>query len=287
MSKDEYPETYLLPNANGGWDEVSLTDERLEGARGALRQLKIRLRVTQIPLADHFAHSAYAHVGVSRSFFQLTKKTFRGLMRHADRWKFLEYLLFHAKPDPKVGLIPVPQRLLAAIERKKVNHYKALLFLLRFQRDVMSPDTFQFCEGWDWQGHQCRMVTKLVWPPHYAEALRKEKEQGKKEVFFCGGHKWSQRKAREMLNRKRKAQEVQDAQWISASAKEVIEYMNNSDVRPFAAVVRKNYAAAAAAAKKLTPQQCKRELLILEAIKKNRSPTTDPLGAKRRRAFGR
>lgn len=202
-------------------------------------------------------------------------------MRHADRWKFLEYLLFHAKPDPQLGLIPVPQSLLAALENKKANHYKALPFLLRFQRDVMSPDTFQFCEGWDWQGRQCRMVTKLVWPPHYAEALRKEKEAGTKEVFFCGGDKWSQRKAREMLNRKRKAQEVRDSHWISASAKEVIEYMNNSDARPFTAIVRKNYAAAVAAARKLSCQECKRELPILEAIKKDPKPNYGPSRSKK------
>jgi hypothetical protein len=281
VSEEAVPDTYLVPNANGGWDEVTWPDKRLEGLGGALRQLKTKLSVTQIPLSEHFAHSAYAHVGVSRSFFQLTKKTFRGLMRHADRWKFLEYLLFHAERDPRLGLIPVPQRLLAAIESKKVNHYKALPFLLRFQRDVMSPDTFQFGEGWDWQSGQCRMVTKFILPPHYAEALQKEKEAGKKEVFFCGGDKWSQRKAREMLNRKRKAQEIRDSQWISASAKEVIEYMNNSDARPFTAIVRKNYAAAVAAAKKLSTQQCKRELPILEAIKKDPKPNYGPSRSKK------
>lgn len=278
---DEAPDTYLVPNADGGWDEVSWPEKRLEGLGGVLRQLKVRLRVTQIPLSEHFTHSAYAHVAVSRYFFQLTKKTFRGLMRNADRWKFLEYLLFHAERDPRLGLIPIPQTLLAAIERKKANHYKALSFLLRFQRDVMSPDTFQFGEGWDWQGHQCRMVTKLVWPPHYAEALQKEKEQGTKEVFFCGGDKWSQRKAREMLNRKRKEQEVQDGQWISASAKEVIEYMNNSDARPFTAIVRKNYAAAVAAAKALPPNERQRELLILEDVRKDPKPYYGPSRSKK------
>jgi hypothetical protein len=281
MSEEENPDTYLVPNADGGWDEVSWPDERLEGLRGALRQLKTKLSVTQIPLSEHFAHSAYAHVGVSRSFFQLTKKTFRGLMRHADRWKFLEYLLFHARPDRKLGLIPVPQKLLAALENKKANHYKALPFLLRFQRDVMSPDTFQFGKGWDWQGHQCRMVTKFILPSPYADALQKEKEAGTKEVFFCGGDKWSQRKAREMLNRKRKAQEVRDSQWISASAKEVIEYMNNSDARPFTAIVRKNYAAAVAAARKLSSKQWKRELPILEAIKKDPKPNYGPSRSKK------
>jgi len=278
---DEAPDTYLVPNADGGWDEVSWPEKRLEGLGGALRQLKVRLSVTQIPLSEHFAHTAYAHVGVSRSFFQLTKKTFRGLMRHADRWKFLEYLLFHARPDPKLGLIPVPQTLLVAIENEKLNHYKSLPFLLRFQRDVMSPDTFQFGEGWDWQSGQCRMVTKFILPPHYAEALQKEKEAGKKEVFFCGGDKWSQRKAREMLNRKRKAQEVRDSQWISASAKEVIDYMHSRDLRLFTAIVRKNYAAAVAAAKKLSPKQWKRELPILEAINKDPKPYYAPSQSKK------
>jgi hypothetical protein len=281
MSEDEVPETYHLPNADGGWDEVAYPDKRLGELGNALRQLKIRLKVTQVPLRDHFKHKAYTHVGVSREFYQLTRKTYRGLHHNAARWQLLEYLLFQAIPDPRLGLLPIPQRLLAAIENKKINHYKGETFLLRFQRDVMSPATFAYSEGWNHKNSQCRMVTKFILPPHYAEALRREKEQGKKEVFFCGGHKWSQHKAREMVKRKRREQEVRDAQWISPSAKEVIDYMNNSDPRPFKAIVRTNYAAAVAAAKQLPPDKRERELLILEAIRKDSKPHYGPSRSKR------
>lgn len=282
MSAEETPDIYLVPNADGGWDEVTREDPRLSKLRYIQRKhLNIDLGITQTPLKDQFSHKAYEHAGVSREFYQLTRKTFRGLHHNPARWQFLEYLLFHARPDPRVGLIPIPQTLLAAIENKKINHYRAETFLLRFQRDVMSPDTFAYSEGWDHKNNQCRMVTKFILPPDYAEALQKEKAQGRKEVFFCGGDKWSQRKARELLNRRRREQEIRDAQWISASAKEVIDYMNTRDLRPFTAIVRKNYAAAVAAAKELPSDKRQRELLILEAIKKDPKPYYGPSRSKK------
>jgi hypothetical protein len=277
-------DTYEVLNKDGNWEEVTFPDPRLKEVRNALRMLKIsakRIGVEQIPLHEQFAEKAYAPVGVSRKFFQLTRKTFIGLRHNPAHWQLMEYLLFLATPDEKLGLIPLPRNLLAAMENREVNHYKALPFLLRFQRDVMSPDTFAFSEGWDWKAQQCRMVTKFVLPAHYAEALEKEKFDDKKEVFFCGGHKWSQRKAQEVRAKQWRKMEARDWQWISPSAKEVIEYMNNSDPRPFKDILRRNYAAAVTATRRLAPQKRKREMRILQAIKKEPQPRYAPSRSKR------
>jgi hypothetical protein len=271
-SGEPFPtDTYEVLDADGNWQEVTWKDPRLQNVR---RLLGTKLTISKGKVRKQFHQKAYDAVGVTREFFNETKRTFRGLGDHPALWQLMEYLCFLAHPDKKTGLLPIPQSLLAKLENKFVNHYKGEVLLKLFQRRVMTPETFQFS---DWEKGRCRQVTKFELPAHYKKALEKQKNSGKSEVFFCGGQKYSARAVREMAQRKKLKQQLADSARMSASSKEIADYMNNSNPKPFRAIIRRNYQDALAVAKAITDRKKRQDaLLVLEAIKKDPQPYYGP-----------
>jgi hypothetical protein len=264
-------DTYEVLDENGNWEEVVWTDPRLKNVR---RLLGTKLTIPKGKVRKQFHQKAYDAVGVTREFLNDTKRTFRGLGDHPALWQLMEYLCFLARPDRKTGLLPIPQSLLANLESKSVNHYKGEVLLKLFQRRVMTPETFQYS---DWEKGRCRQVTRFELPAHYKEALESQKNGGKKEVFFCGGHKYSARMVREMAQRKRLKQQLADSARMSASTKEIADYMNNSNPKPFRAIIRRNYQDALAVAEAIKDRKKRQDaLLVLEAIKKDAQPYYGP-----------
>jgi hypothetical protein len=272
-------DTYEVLDKDGNWEEVTFPDPRLKEVRNALRMLKIsakRIGVEQIPLHKQFAHKAYEPVGVSREFFQLTRKTFRGLHHSPARWQLMEYILFHARPDKSTGKIPLPQALLARMEgakvkNKKAKDYSATPLLWWFQNCVMTPQTFQFSEAKPTR-KLCRQITKLVFPDFYEEAWKKQLAEGKPEVFFCGGEKYSKPKVEAWRKAKRQQLKVsQESLVVSPTTRTILDYLNNSDPEPFQQILRDNYAHAVKKAQSLE-ENVERELPILKAIRSAPQP---------------
>jgi len=258
----------------------------LKGLRGDVRSyLKTSLVITnKVALRNQFARKAYTPVGVSREFYQLTRKTFRGLYHNPARWQLLEYILFHAVPDERTGHLPITQTTLARIEGAKIRggkarNYSAIPLLWWFQNQVMTPDTFQWSEAKKSASKatsKCRQITKFVLPPEYEAAWRKQRAEDKREVFFCGGLKWS-KPAHEAwkLKRRQDKHEEEKTLVISESARNILDYLNHSNPRPFQQILRSNYAHAVEKAKSLevdADHKIERELRILEEIRRSPQP---------------
>jgi hypothetical protein len=268
---------YHVPDADGNWEEVTWRDPRLEEVRYIRREyLSTKLDIESRSPHKDFSRKAYEPVGVSREFFQLTKKTFRGLHHSPARWQLMEFILFHARPDKSTGKIPLPQALLARMEgakvkNKKAKDYSATPLLWWFQNCVMTPQTFQFSEAKPAKD-QCRQITKLIFPDFYEAAWKRQLAEGKPEVFFCGGEKYSKPKVEAWRKAKREQLKVsQKALVVSPTPRTILDYLNKSDPEPFQQILRNNYAHAVKKAQSLE-ENVERELPILKAIRSNPQP---------------
>jgi hypothetical protein len=267
---------YHVPD-DDNWEEVTWIDPRLEGVRYVRREyLSTGLVIDSLSPHKDFSRKAYEPVGVSRELFQLTKKTFRGLHHSPARWQLMEYILFHAKPDKRTGQIPLPQALLARMEgakvkNKKAKDYSATPLLWWFQNCVMTPETFQFSEAKPAR-KLCRQITKFELPDFYEAAWKKQRAEGKQEVFFCGGQKYSKPKVKAWREGKREQLKVsQKLLVVSPTTRIVLDYLNNSDPKPFQQILRSNYDHAVEKARSLG-ENVERELRILENIRRNPQP---------------
>ena len=137
---------------------------------------------------------------VSKQFRLLVSEHYPGIRKNPAYWGLFEYLLFGCKYDKHSGRLLITQKTLAKIENKEArlnnNEYIAQDLLAVFQRDVMTPDTFQWSK-WKHSSAICRQVTLCKFTYEF-DLLRIQEQQKvwhhKGRVYFRDGSKFSRAK---------------------------------------------------------------------------------------------
>jgi hypothetical protein len=178
---------------------------------------------------------------VSLEFRNLIKANFPGLGKNIHYWKFMRCLIFGKKDE---GRPIISQRCVAKAEDKldiyeNSNNYNASKFLLKFQAEVMSEETFSW-SNWSFKDGEAR-VAMVEFPQEVKDAIESEtyKIMSETRVYFDTGNKFSdklQKISRELLRK----EAYTYFNFSSPEAKELLEYMNNVPVHSFSKVVAAN-----------------------------------------------
>lgn len=167
-----------------------------------------------------------ARITVSASFRLLVARLYPGLAKNSAYWRFFGYLLFGTFFDQDTRRLIIDQGLLAECEQKPLTHYCGVDFLMSFQREVMSPETFQ------WTGHRegkCRQVSLCIWRPEMELALQEELQKlhhAQGRVYFDDGRLYSRAKQR-AARREQKCEAVAQSSGAPPEVSEVLNYMNS------------------------------------------------------------
>lgn len=230
---------------------------------------------------------------VSASFRALVAELHPGLGANRAYWQFFGYLLFGTFFDRDTKLLVIGQRLLAKMEEKPVNHYRAVDFLEAFRRDVLSAETFEWT-AWaankDSRG-KCRQVKKLILHPRLKEAYEAELlkvHHSAGRVYFVDGTVFS--RAKQAATRKEYLRGAVEAlKRIDCDlAGRVLDYFNKLPPHRFTKLIKKNLAGALAVANSLDDRRVRdMELRILQGIADNPQPFYAPSTKERTvRIFG-
>lgn len=180
---------------------------------------------------------------VSLQFRNLIKVSFPGLGKNLSYWRFMRHLMFGRK-DEKTGRPMISQRCVAKAEDKlnileKSTNYNAEKFLLKFQLEVMSVETFSWSD-WSFKDGEAR-IAMVEFPQEIKDAIESEayKIMLEDRVYFDTGNKFSdklQKIDRELI----KKEAYTYFNFSSPEAKELLEYMNSIPVHSFSKVVDAN-----------------------------------------------
>ena len=83
------------------------------------------------------------------------------------------YLLFGCQFDEHNGRLMLWKEILAEVTGEDCNNFPAITFLKDFQRNVMSPATFDWSECNPFRS-KCRHLTVCIWPEPVQAALPDE-----------------------------------------------------------------------------------------------------------------
>ena len=187
---------------------------------------------------------------------KLTTKWFRrfiellypGLNKDIAYWRFMRYLIFGPK-DPKTGYPIIDVFHVAKAENlvyyfKKSHRYSAEKFLFRFQRDVMSKETFTW-SNWSYKEERAR-VAIVTFPPELLILIEKERfdmTSLKDKVYFDTGKKMRE-SIRKLEHEVIKQECLTHFEFSIPEAIPLLTYMNNLPITPFTKVINSNFPAA-------------------------------------------
>ncbi|WP_414530805.1 hypothetical protein [Nodularia chucula] len=209
-------------------------------------------------------------------FRNLVKELYPGLGKNLNYWRFMRYLIFGAK-DKDTGYPLIDQATIAKAEGKLSllegsNSYCASEFLIKFQQEVMSEETFSW-SGWSFKDHKARVAT-VKFPLELKEAIEQETYKMKVEsrVYFDTGNKFSdklQKIDRELI----KQEAITYFNFAAPEARVLLEYMNGVSVNNFTKVIAANFDATLLEAFKIEdPEKRRVNIEILNTIKDELQP---------------
>ncbi|NEU82234.1 hypothetical protein [Nostoc sp. UIC 10630] len=219
---------------------------------------------------------------VSLEFRDIIKANFPGIGKNISYWKFMRHLLF-GRRDKATGLPMISQRCIAKAEDKlnileNSNAYNASKFLVKFQSEVMSEETFSW-SNWNFKDGEAR-VALVEFPQEVIDAIESEsyKIMLEDRVYFDTGNKFSdklQKVDRELI----KKEAYTYFNFSSPEAQDLLEYMNNVPVNSFSKVVAANLDATFLEALKIeNPEKRHVQLEVLSTIRDELQPFYKPSG---------
>jgi hypothetical protein len=201
----------------------------------------------------------YRRLTVSPEFRELTEEIFPAIRENIAYRRLLHYLLFGSFFDLDSGRLVISQDVLADIEgwQGGKGNYRGQTFLLKFQTQVMSHETFRWT---NWiGGKKARQVETFILPSEFEKALQKEREKpyrSQRRVDFCDGGADSPRKQKIERGKRKAAAEALFHKADCQEIREILMYLNSLPQNLFTTVVKENF---------------ERAVLVAKAIKKPRS----------------
>ena len=218
---------------------------------------------------------------VSTRFLLALEKQYPGLNKNVSYKRFMRYLIFGLK-ETSTGLSLIDGYHVAKANNMvpafRSNNHTGKKFLLKFQKDVMTHDTFSW-SGWDSKKGQAR-VAYIKFPAHIQELIDKEirmvTTNFKDKVYFDTGKKvqdYTRKVDREII----KQEAFTYFEFAVPEAKPLLSYMNNLSVRPFIKVIKANMDAALGKAIKIEePIKMRTQLEILATLSEDLQPFYKP-----------
>ena len=185
----------------------------------------------------------------TKEFRKIFEVLYPGLNLDIAYWRFMRYLIFGEK-DSLSGYPVIDVFHVAKTENKvslfrNSKSYVAVEFLIRFQKDVMSPKTFTWSD-WNHRDKRAR-IAFVTFPQEIIILIEKERfnmtTSIKDKVYFDTGKKMREsiRKAeQEMI----KQECLSHFEFSVPEARPLLAYMNNLPTTPFSKVINSNFEAA-------------------------------------------
>lgn len=216
---------------------------------------------------------------VDLSFRNLIKDFYPGLGKNLSYWRFMRYLIFGRK-DEATGYPLIDRYHIAKAEDKlellKSNNYCAEKFLLSFQQEVMTKESFSWSD-WSFKDNEAR-VAFVQFPEKIQIAIEQEtyKVMAEKRVYFDNGYNFSDKLQK--IDRELIRQEALTYVNLTApEAKDLLEYMNQVSVHNFSKVVAKNLNATLIEAFKIEdPEKRRVQIEIINTIRDELQPFYKP-----------
>lgn len=218
---------------------------------------------------------------VSTIFLLALQKQYPGLNKKVSYKRFMRYLIFGLK-ETLTGLSLIDGYHVAKANNRvpafRSNNHTGKKFLLKFQKDVMTPETF-YWSGWDYEKGQAR-IAYIKFHGHIQELIDKEirmvTTNFKDKVYFDTGKKvqdYTRKVDRELI----KQEAFTYFEFAVPEAKPLLSYMNNLSVRPFIKVIKANMDAALGKAIKIEePIKMRTQLEILATLSEDLQPFYKP-----------
>lgn len=184
----------------------------------------------------------------TKEFRHIFKLLYPGLDLDPAYWRFMRYLIFGEK-DTLTGFPVIDMFHVAKAEGKvalfRTTHcYVAIEFLIRFQRDVMSKETFSWSD-WSHKDKRAR-IAFVIFPPEIVTLIEKERfdmTSLKDKVYFDTGN--AMRSSLQKLELERIRQEsLTYYEFAIPEAKPLLTYMNNLPTNSFSKIISSNFKAA-------------------------------------------
>lgn len=217
----------------------------------------------------------------SKEFRLIFKTQYPGLDLNIAYWRFMRYLIFGEK-DTLTGFPVVDMFHIAKAEGKvtlfRTSHnYVAEEFLIKFQSDVMSLDTFSWSD-WNHKDKRAR-VAFVTFPEEINILIEKERfnmTSIKDKVYFDTGNKM--RESIRKAERERIKQEcLTYFEFSIPEARPLLAYMNNLPITSFSKVINSNFDAAILKAAKIEdPIKLMTQIDILASIREDLKPFYKP-----------